>query len=262
MDAGAGAGGDGSCAPQTANGFGSNDAGISAQDFGCGDAGVPGFCDNGIRQIGPTCDPTIDALLARTPAADRAHPCKTPTNGQHYALDSDPMDPDTLAMHTADMCKLNGALYWVSDMDIDCDGKMSSVCPGTGANRDPSYQGDTATHGTNGALTSSLDRYVVIPNNNYSAVAPGAVIAVIYGNKMTYAIHGDTGPPAIIGEGSVALANALGIPPSPANGGVLGNTVTFIAFTGPGTVPNDIENQAEVDALGKALTQQFLMNNP
>src|SRR5689334_540314 len=50
------------CTPSTAGGVGSNDAG-----FGCGEAGIPGFCDNGVRQEPPTCDPTVDALLARTP---------------------------------------------------------------------------------------------------------------------------------------------------------------------------------------------------
>ena len=259
-DAGGGGGGD-ACVPSTADGIGSNDAG-----YGCGDSGIAGLCDNGIRQTPPTCNPTVDALVQRTPLA-----CASKNSTHSYNLDSDPNDPDSLAHRTADMCNLKGAIYWVADMDIDCDGRTTSVCPGTGANMDPSYQNDTFVHTNAGSafhggagvpLASSLDEYVVIPSDNYKGVTPGAVVAVIYGTKMTYAVFGDTGPVKIIGEGSVALANALGIPPSPANGGVLGNTVTFIAFTGAAAVPGDIENRGQIEALGQTLTQQLLADNP
>jgi hypothetical protein len=165
------------------------------------------------------------------------------------------------------MCNLKDAVYWVADMDIDCDGRMSSQCPGTGVNMDQSYQNDTFVHVMDGSdggipLSSAADQYVVIPNDNYMDVTPGAVVAVIYGNKLTYAVFGDTGPPKIIGEGSVALAEALGIPWSPANGGVLGNTVTFIAFTGANAVPSNLEDRTAIETLGKSLTDKFLQDNP
>jgi hypothetical protein len=234
--------------------------------YGCGDAGVPNFCDNGVRQK-PTCVPLIDEILKRMPNDDGtcAPPATATANGRTWFLDSDPMDPDRMAKppRTAHMCQLKGAVSWVADMDIDCDGRTTAHCPGTGANRDPSYQNDTAVHTSGGApLASELDKYVVIPMNNAGPFSPGAVVAVIYGSKIAYAVFGDTGPSDIIGEGSYALASALGIPPSPANGGVLGNTVTYLAFTGAGAVPADIENATAVAALGEKLVQQFLVDNP
>ncbi|HEY2516571.1 MAG TPA: hypothetical protein VGI39_37130, partial [Polyangiaceae bacterium] len=165
-DAGGGGGGGDACVPSTAGGIGSSDAG-----YGCGDSGVAGLCDNGIRQTPPTCDPTVDALLQRTPPA-----CASKNSTHSYNLDSDPNDPDSLAHRTADMCNLKGAIYWVADMDIDCDGRTTNVCPGTGVNMDPSYQNDTFVHtnagstfdgGTGTPLASSLDEYVVIPSDNY-----------------------------------------------------------------------------------------------
>ena len=254
----------GGCVPWGQGLIGSNTAPASytTRVFGC-DGGVSGFCDNGVRQMPPTCDPIVDALITRTPPT-----CASVNSGQ-YQLDRDPKDPDRLANFTADMCNLKGAVYWVSKMNIDCDGKMTAQCPGIGLNMDPSYLPDTAIHTTNGdPLTSSKDPYVVLPSDNAQIISPGGVVAVVYGRKVAYAIFGDTGPPnaddptRLLGEGSVALANALGIPSSPAIGGAVGKVVTYIAFTGNNTVPANLEDQNEIDALGKKLTAQFIADNP
>jgi hypothetical protein len=249
----------------------SNDAGYTCNDLGTEPMLPPGVCDNGVRMMPPTCNALVDQILARTPVADAAHPCASPTNGQSYALDSSSGDPDM--GKTAQMCKLNGAVYWVADQDIDCDGKMSSVCPGTPPNQDCCWQPQTS-FGVNAdgsvnpsgdqtnSFSSAVDQYVVIPNNNASGFSPGTIVAVVYGNKLTFAVFADTGPPTIIGEGSVALANALGYPSSPASGGIEGNTVTYIAFTGQGTVPAKVEDRTSIETLGNQLLQQFLMNNP
>jgi hypothetical protein len=196
-----------------------------------------------------------------------------PTNGQAYNLDESATDSDTLAGRTSEMCKLNGAVYWVADQDVDCDGKMTATCPGTPPNMDCCFQNqDTfgvnadgsinASDGKTNPFSSADDEYVVIPDNNWQGlVPPGTIIAVIYGNKLTYAIFADTGPTTVIGEGSVALANALGYPSSPATGGVVGNVVTYIAFTGTGTVPSKVEDKPTIKALGDQLVQQFIANN-
>jgi len=265
------AGEGGACAPNTSNGWMSNDAGYGCNDLGTEPSLPPGFCDNGVRMIAPTCNPLVDAILARTPVADKAHPCKTPTNGKAYALDDTAGDPDT--GKTAEMCKLVGAVYWVADQDVDCDGKKSSVCPGTPPNQDCCWQpqtsfgvnadGSLAPNGdSTNSFSSAVDQYVVIPQDNTAGISPGTVVAVVYGNKVTFAVFADTGPTTIIGEGSVALANALGYPSSPANGGVEGNTVTYIAFTGSGTVPDKVEDRTSIETLGNQLLQQFLANNP
>jgi hypothetical protein len=251
----------------------SNDAGYGCNDKGTEPNNPAGFCDNGIRMMPPTCNSLVDKILAITPVADATHPCKTPTNGKSYALDDSAGDPDM--GKTAQMCKLNGAVYWVADQDVDCDGKMTATCPGTPPNMDCCFQNQD-TFGVNastGALdpnagmtnpfSSADDEYIVIPDDNWQGVVPpGTVVAVVYGNKLTFAVFADTGPTSIIGEGSVALANALGYPSSPASGGVEGNTVTYIAFTGTGTVPAKVEDRTSIETLGNQLLQQLITNNP
>jgi hypothetical protein len=271
---GDGGGGDGgSCTPNK-NGFGDNDAGWGCNGMNTDTANLPGECDNGIRLMPPTCNATIDKLLALTPLADKTHPCATPTNGKAYNLDESPTDPDTLAGHTAEMCKLNGAIYWVADQDIDCDGKMSATCPGpAGPDQDCCWQDqDTYGVGADGSLdpnagatnpfSSQDDEYIVVPSDNVGTIPPGTVVAVIYGSTMTFAVFADTGPTTVIGEGSVATAKALGYSGSPGRGGIMGNVVTYIAFTGAGTVPAKVEDRPTIDALGGQLVQQLLMNNP
>jgi hypothetical protein len=262
----------GLCTPNTSNGWMNNDAGYGCNDLGTEPMNPAGFCDNGVRMMPPTCNSLVDQIIARTPVADKNHPCKTPTNGYAYALDDTAGDPDM--GKTAEMCKLNGAVYWVADQDVDCDGRMTATCPGTPPNMDCCFQNQDTfgvnpdgsvnpTDGKTNPFSSADDQYIVIPDNNWQGlVPPGTVVAVVYGNKLTFAIFADTGPTTIIGEGSVALAKALGYPSSPANGGVEGNTVTYIAFTGTGTVPSKVEDRPTIEALGNQLLQQFLMNNP
>jgi hypothetical protein len=260
----------GTCTPNRANGWMSNDAGYGCDDLGTEPNNPPGFCDNGVRMMPPTCNAVVDAILARTPVADQGHPCKTPTNGKAYGLDTTAGDPDK--GKTAEMCRLNGAIYWVADQDIDCDGKMSSVCPGTPPNQDCCWQPQTSfgvdadghvdpNGDKTNSFSSAVDQYVVIPQDNTSGIEPGTVVAVVYGDKVTFAVFADTGPTTLIGEGSVALANALGYPSSPANGGADGNTVTYIAFTGAGTVPANVRDRASIEALGNQLLTGFLANN-
>jgi len=230
--------------------------------YGCGND--PTFCDDGIRVLPPTGNATIDALLKLTPEA-----CAKVVSKHSYKMDLDKADPDNLAGLKADICGLNGAVYWVADMDIDCDGKPT---PGKcEKSKDLYFLEDTNVHGPNGALTAAQDPYVVIPIDfacpsddhfpDFPGLQSGATAVVIFGNKIFYGIFGDCGPPEIIGESSYAMAEKMGIPPSAINGGALGRTVTYIVFTGAGTVAKDITNQAEVKALGEMLTQKLLSAN-
>lgn len=167
----------------------------------------------------------------------------------------------------------NGAVYFTADMDIDCDGLMSTHCPGTGADKDPSYYNQTAFSGPKStSLTSEKTPYVVVPGE---VTAPGFnqndgggnIIAIIYKDQIEFAVWGDTieyqagDDSEPIGEASVRAAVGLGIPSSPASGGV-GSGVTYIAFAGPGAQPKDMEDLAEVQALGTKLLTALLQNNP
>ncbi|MGW7407750.1 glycoside hydrolase family 75 protein [Streptomyces sp. NPDC054833] len=180
--------------------------------------------------------------------------CSQISNGKYKT------DDETSA--TIPVCGKNGAVFWKADMDIDCDGQRTTNC---NENRDPWYQDDTAFHQSNGKpLKAESLPYVVVPSSssiwNYAGagIKGGGVVAVIYNNKVEYAVVGDTGPTKIIGEASYATAKALGIDPDPATGGV-DSGVTYILFKNSKVSP--IESHSAAVTLGDQLAKQFLQNN-
>ena len=197
------------------------------------------------------------AVVARVVAAARAG---APTPSQLLALvqtcakvvSAHKYATDDGGNATIDICGLNGAVFWKADMDIDCDGRDvgDGKCPGN----DCCYQPQTAFENkSHQSLAASVTPYVVIPNDfKYTGLTGGTVVAVIYNNKLEYAVFGDTGPNNIIGEASYACAAGLGINPDAGNGGT-GSGVTYIAFVGTGTVPSDIgESGGDQDARREA----------
>ncbi|MEU5281775.1 glycoside hydrolase family 75 protein [Streptomyces asoensis] len=169
-------------------------------------------------------------------------------------------DDETSA--TVPVCGKNGAVFWKADMDIDCDGQRTSKCS---ESTDPWYQDDTAFHQSDGKpLRADTLPYVVVPSSssiwNYGSagIKGGGVVAVIYQNKVEYAVVGDTGPTKIIGEASYATAKALGIDPDPENGGT-DSGVTYILFKNSQVSP--IESHSAAVSLGDRLAQTFLRNN-
>jgi len=62
-----------------------------------------------------------------------------------------------------------------------------------------------------------------------------------------YAVYADVGPASKIGEASIALAAALGVPSSPKTGGV-GHGIAYIVF--PGSAQNWPLSQPEIDQYG------------
>jgi hypothetical protein len=166
--------------------------------------------------------------------------------------------PDGGLAETAAMCGLKGAVYWVADLDITCDGRNS---PGT---CDNGHDTDTLLHNNRGeALTAAITPYVVVPADYAAAgVSRGAVVAVIDNatRTMTFAVFGDSSG-ASIGAASYACAQKLGLDPQPVTGGVRGKGVTYLAFTGAGAVPGDVENQASTAQLGRMLLAKLLMDN-
>jgi hypothetical protein len=172
--------------------------------------------------------------------------------------------PTSGAPATIDICALNGAYFWKADMDIDCDGQMTSVC-NVGA--DPYYQDQTSFNQSDGhPLIASVLPYVVLPiaSSRFSFstanIKPGAVVAVMYEGKLTFGVFGDEGPSSIIGEASYAMAQSLGIDPNPSTGGV-GSGVTYIAFVGSSAVVSPIEDHAAATTLGESLSATLLQNN-
>ncbi|WP_086810549.1 glycoside hydrolase family 75 protein, partial [Streptomyces reticuliscabiei] len=180
--------------------------------------------------------------------------CSQLSNGKYRT------DDETSA--SVPVCGKNGAVFWKADMDVDCDGQRTSKC---NEDTDPWYQDDTAFHQSNGKpLKADSLPYVVVPSSsstwNYSGagIKGGGVVAVIYNNKVEYAVVGDTGPTKIIGEASYATAQALGIDPDPETGGT-DSGVTYILFKNSQVSP--IESHSAAVSVGDQLAKQFIRNN-
>src|SRR3954451_18431427 len=160
---------------------------------------------------------------------------------------------------TVNICKAGSAFFWKADMDVDCDGVRTSKC---NEDTDPWYQNQTSFETSKGkSFQADSTHYFVIPlpssRFDYTAngIKPGSVAAVIYNNKVVYAVFADEGPNNIIGEASYATAKALGINPDPENGGV-DSGVTFIVF--PGKVPSPVESNSAIDSKGIAAANAFV----
>ncbi|MFF0779618.1 glycoside hydrolase family 75 protein [Streptomyces sp. NPDC003720] len=207
--------------------------------------------------VDPSGAPPASVQEGTVSAADllaKVTSCSQISNGKYRT--------DEEASATVPVCGKNGAVFWKADMDIDCDGQRTANC---NEDRDPWYQDDTAFHQSDGRpLKAESLPYVVVPSSstvwNYTGagIKGGGVVAVVYDGKVEYAVVGDTGPTAIIGEASYATAKALGIDPDPATGGV-DSGVTYILFKNSKVSP--IESHSAAVSLGDQLARQFLRDN-
>ncbi|MFE4858606.1 glycoside hydrolase family 75 protein [Streptomyces sp. NPDC056670] len=169
---------------------------------------------------------------------------------------------DPTAEATVPVCGKNGAVFWQADLDVDCDGQATAACNKA---TDPWFQPDTRFHQSNDKpLSAEKVSYVVVPNVsplwNYSSsgIRGGGVVAVVYNDRVEYAVVGDTGPGTVIGEASYATAKALGMNPSPKTGGAESG-VTYILFQNSQAKP--IESHGEAVAVGRSLAQRFVADN-
>ena len=169
---------------------------------------------------------------------------------------------DSGTAKTIPVCGLSGAVWWKSDLDVDCDGGLSSTCK-----NDPDYQSGTAASDSKGKpLNASTLPYVVIPQSsngfNYktAGLKMGSVVAVVHGSKVAYGILGDVGPAGVIGEASYAMAQQLGLNPSPTSGGAESG-VTYVAFTGASAVVSKNEDHAQAVTLGQAAANKVIQAN-
>ncbi|MEU1146139.1 glycoside hydrolase family 75 protein [Streptomyces sp. NPDC005863] len=157
------------------------------------------------------------------------------------------------------VCGTRDTVFWTADMDIDCDGRPTTAC---NRRTDPLFLHTTAFQQSDGRhLAAEHLPYVVVPgpshrwNHTRHGVTGGTVAAVVHGDKVQYAVVGDTGPVDLIGEASYATAQALGIRPDPRSGGTAAD-VTYIFFKGSQAVPIE-SHRAAVDR-GEALARQFV----
>ncbi|PZG71827.1 hypothetical protein C1I97_38110, partial [Streptomyces sp. NTH33] len=166
---------------------------------------------------------------------------------------------DAGAPATVPVCGLRGAVFWKADMDIDCDGRPTARC---NRRTDPHFSPGAAYAQSNGhRLNAERLPYVVLPavsriwDHHAHGVGGGSVAAVVYRDRVEYAVVGDIGPYDIIGEASYAAARRLGIPADPSTGGV-GSGVTYIVFKHSRI--DAIEDHAAAVATGERLARRLL----
>ena len=200
------------------------------------------------RVIDAQAAPSAAQLLAKLEACDKV--------GGDYATDAG-------GAENIPICSLSGAVFWKADLDVDCDGKVTTSC---NAMSDPSFQPQTSATDSHGnPLDAAALPYVVVPlpssRWDYAAAGlqVGSVIAAIYTDRVVYGVFGDEGPTAIIGEASHRMAELLGIDPDPATGGSDGG-VAYVAFTGASAVVSVIEDHDQATALGIAKARSLLAN--
>ncbi|MFJ8596772.1 glycoside hydrolase family 75 protein [Streptomyces sp. NPDC093598] len=160
------------------------------------------------------------------------------------------------------VCGTRDAVFWKADMDIDCDGRPGPRC---NHRTDPYFAASTAYTQSDGRpLSAERLPFVVVPapsgiwDYRDHGVGGGSVVAVVYRDRVRYAVVGDTGPQGIIGEASYATAKALGIRPHPHGGGARSG-VTYIVFKDIKVSP--IEDRAAAVATGERAAEQFIEAN-
>lgn len=184
-------------------------------------------------------------LLART------RDCAQVSRGRYRA--------DSGAPANIPVCGTRDAVFWKADLDVDCDGRPTARC---NRRTDPLFAGATAFQQSDGRhLSAERLPYIVVPapsrvwNHRRHGVGGGSVAAVVYRDRVQYAVVGDIGPRGIIGEASYATARGLGIAADP-NGGGVPKGVTYIVFRGARVKP--IENRAAAATMGERLAKAFV----
>ena len=133
-----------------------------------------------------------------------------------------------------------GALVYESGMTIDTDGRVGNPAERSDIRRqDRHHQDDTSLRYADGrSLDPTRSPYIVLPLG-FDAANTGDLAMVEYGGRRVYAVVGDRGPQATLGEASVAVARTLGIDADGGKGGVESG-VRYTVFPGTGAAhPRD-----------------------
>jgi hypothetical protein len=146
---------------------------------------------------------------------------------------------------------------FTAKMDIDADGSPNALTI------DPEYGQLTTAfryrgfHGQEAHVDAERVPYIVLPqadtqNEEFylqSRVGLGDIAAVVYRGRVEFAFVADVGPPDMIGEGSIALAQALGHNPFVVRNGqklvdrAIPGGVVYIVFPGSrlkGATPDNV----------------------
>jgi hypothetical protein len=120
----------------------------------------------------------------------------------------------------------DGSVYIQAGMAIDADGAPDA------RRIDPHGQTQTSLRHTDGSSVNAREHpYFVLPAGQYKqyGIKTGDIAAVRYNGKVEFAVFADVGPGHKLGEGSMALAEQLGINNNPRSGGV-SSGVEYLVF--------------------------------
>ncbi|MER5511037.1 glycoside hydrolase family 75 protein [Streptomyces sp. NPDC002766] len=213
--------------------------------------------------LAPTTSPAAQARFAAEPVAWRegdvsaadllakVRGCAQVSRGRYRSDEGTPA--------TIPVCGTRDAVFWKADLDIDCDGRAGPRC---NRRTDPLFSSLTAYQQSDGRhLSAERLPYIVVPavsriwDHRDHGVRGGSVAAVVYRDRVQYAVVGDIGPRGIIGEASYATARGLGIRPDPRGGGT-SSGVTYIVFKDSRVKP--IEDHAAAVVAGQRLARLFV----
>jgi Fungal chitosanase of glycosyl hydrolase group 75 len=105
-------------------------------------------------------------------------------------------------------------------------------------------------------VNSEAVNFIVLPGRMGLGAKLGdfAVVLRPATGAYDYAVYADVGPSTKIGEGSIALAAALGVPSNPKSGGI-GHGIVYIVF--PGSAQKWPLSQPEIDQYGAQLFSKW-----
>lgn len=90
--------------------------------------------------------------------------------------------------------------------------------------------------------------YFVLPRNyNRATIGDFGVVYNIENGKYAYAIFADSGPQNLLGEGSIALANALEVNSDPKQGGTEKEMILYMVFPNSGEGPCTLRTIEEIN---------------
>ena len=171
------------------------------------------------------------------------------------------------------------AVIYETKFAIDSDGSSDAS--------DPDHQSKTSLrHADGSSLDARTESFGVIPLDRGEAAAEGLqklagvpdfggiglrlgdIGIAFWKNATAVFVYGDKGPPNAVGEGSIKMADLLGIDSDPRYGGFndrdlheMGRGVTHIVFPGSSDVPlgkiKTQRNSAQIEKLGQALFVKF-----
>lgn len=130
-----------------------------------------------------------------------------------------PIQGEHTSILAVDVLTELGKLFFVADLDVDCDGS------GGNPDHDPYFHPDTSYHYQGEALNAYEVPFIVLPKSVINSVLPvvlgcRARITNLKTGQSTECVVGDVGPSKKLGEASPEACRRVGINGNPNTGGV------------------------------------------